>query len=123
MTGRDKAAAADLESEVRDVVQAVFVPHRRGLDSGTQAITELDPLVVRLAGASVEEIDRIIGQLQTMRDMLRAERDRVQGELMRYVDTNRPQLSSLKYVADDLAEHFRTVPSAGAREHIGDKAG
>src|SRR6266576_1524264 len=50
-----------------------------GRESQTLAY-DLEALLC-LAGTSVQEIDRHLGELQTVRDLLRAERERVQREL------------------------------------------
>src|SRR5436190_23891865 len=59
-----------------------------------------------LAGSSVQEIDRLLGELQTVRDLLRAERERVQREL------SQPSLQSTKIIAENLTLWESALASA-----------
>jgi hypothetical protein len=106
MTASDQATTANLEVEFRDFVQRDFSAERRRRDdSDVEAgVTNANSLFARLTNESMEEIERIIGQLQAMRDLLRDEGDRVQREIMSYADKSRGRIEFLQRIAEDLAQ-------------------
>ena len=73
---------SDPEDELYDAVYREVASLRRAPDSEKQTFAndDLDALR-RMAGSSVLEIDRLVGELQTLRDLLETERERVQREL------------------------------------------
>lgn len=96
--------AAGFEGEIRDFVRR-GVTRQRSLSSGSEEGAEsVSALVERVAGATVAEIDRLIAELQTMRDTLRNEGERVRRELTGYAGLNQSAMTSLKIVADTLAQ-------------------
>jgi hypothetical protein len=115
MTDSDQATTAQLECEFRDFVHRDFSPERRRKHHTEVEVGVIDvnSFFARVANEPVEEIERIIGQLQTMRDMLRDEGDRVQREIMSYADMSRARIEYLQRVAEDLA-HCR----AFVHDHI-----
>lgn len=64
----------------------------------------LNELVRRVAGASIEEIDRIILELQDVRDMLRNEGERVSRNLAGYASLNHASMTAMKVVGDNLKQ-------------------
>ena len=81
----DQAAATAFEGEIREFVRR-DIAHLRRPRSEVDAVPDpaaenLNALVRRVAGASMEEIDRVILELQGVRDMLRSEGERVSREL------------------------------------------
>jgi hypothetical protein len=59
----------------------------------------------------VQEIDRLIGELQGLRDMLSHEGARVQQEVIDYATMTQAALHSTKIIAESLA-HWKRVPDA-----------
>src|SRR5450756_2702625 len=77
----DQAAANTFEGEIREFVRRdVSVLHRQRSEvdaANDPAAENLNELIRRVAGASLEEIDRVIRELESVRDMLRNEGVRV----------------------------------------------
>ena len=72
---------------------------------------DLDSLLQRVAGTSVQEIDKLIGELQTLRDMLHNEGARVQREIVEYATLSQAAMQSTKIIAESLT-HWKKIPDA-----------
>ena len=87
LTDIDQAAATAFEGEIREFVRrdvAFLRRQRSDADQASEPVSDnLNVLIRRVSGASMEEIDRVILELQGVRDMLRAEGERVSREIAR----------------------------------------
>jgi hypothetical protein len=78
--GDDFAAASEVEAGIRDFVRNDIAYLRRpaqsaepAVDSGAEAtVNSLTSLIQRVAGASLSEIENLISELETLRDLLHA---------------------------------------------------
>jgi hypothetical protein len=77
---------------------------------------DLNALIRRVAGASIEEIDRVILELQSVRDTLRSEGERVSREITSYASLNQHLMTGMKVVAENLMQWQRT--SAVSHEQL-----
>ena len=68
------------------------------------AAENLNALIRRVAGASMEEIDRVILELQGVRDMLRSEGERVSRELSGYASLSHASMTAMKVIGDSLKQ-------------------
>ena len=68
------------------------------------AAENLNALIRRIAGASMEEIDRVIIELQGVRDMLRSEGERVSRELAGYASLSHASMTAMKVIGDSLKQ-------------------
>ncbi len=107
------------EGEIREFIRRDVSMRRRtaeegGDDAGVESVSNL---IDRVSGASVEEIDRLIAQLQAMREMLHREGERVRRELTGYAGLSQSAMTSMKIIADTLAqfkpEALQPRPEAG----------
>ena len=71
----------------------------------------INSLLQRVAGTSVQEIDKLIGELQTLREMLANEGARVQREIVEYATLSQAAMQSTKIIAESLG-HWKKVPDA-----------
>jgi len=113
----DAVPANEVEGEIRGFVRKEFASVRRPqplVDSGDQGAQQVNSLIQRVAGASVLEIEKLISELQTLRDFLRSEGDRVQREIAGYVQLSDAAMKSTKIIADSVAQWKGTVDSARA---------
>jgi hypothetical protein len=60
-------------------------------------------LLQRVAGSSVQEIDRLIAELQTLRKLLQNEGARVQREITEYAHLSQSAMQTTKVIAENLA--------------------
>ena len=114
----DRAAGPGFEGEIREFVRRDVTLRRRtpndaGYDHGVENATNV---IDRVSGASIEEIDRVVAELQRMRDMLRREGERVRRELTGYAGLSQSAMASMQVIADTLAQ-FR--PEALQRPEAG----
>ena len=71
----------------------------------------ISSLLQRVAGTSVQEIDRLIAELQNLREMLSVEGARVQREIVQYATLSQSAMQSTKIIAESLS-HWKKVPDA-----------
>ena len=115
----DAAAATmspEFEGEIRDFIRRDASLRRPARTDAAAAGEGINTLLDRVAGASIEEIDRVIHELQVMRDTLVTEGDRVQREVARFAGLSQTAMSSVRVIADSLAQWERpeelTPPAA-----------
>lgn len=129
--GKINGARAALEGEIRDLVRRNVSPlHPPGNETApaqrpgerqperhaeqrpeTAAASGGDPsnnhvnaLIKQVSGASIEEIDRVIRELNSVRDLLRGEGDRVTREIAGFASLSHAAITSMRVIADSIAE-------------------
>ena len=109
----DKPAETEVEGEIRDFVRRdVASSLRRQPESESEMVaSNIGSLLQRVAGTSVQEIDKLITELQTLRDMLHNEAARVQREIVEYATLSQAAMQSTKIIAESLT-HWKKVPDA-----------
>ena len=82
----DNSVETAVEGEIREFVRRdVATSLRRQPESDSEMVANnITSLLQRVAGTSVQEIDKLISELQTLRDMLQNEGARVQREIVEY---------------------------------------
>lgn len=109
----DQAAANAFEGEIREFVRrdVAFVRRQRNEaeTAGDPVADNLNSLIRRVSGASMEEIDRVILELQGVRDMLRNEGDRVSREVAGYASLSHAAMTAMTVIADSLTQ-WKSAP-------------
>ena len=107
----DQAAAAanvaqEVEGDIREFVRRDVSVFRRSRPEGggEMAVDNINSLIQRVAGQSISEIDHVVGELTRVRDMLRSEGERVQREISGYASLSQAAMTSMKIIADSLAQ-------------------
>ena len=115
----DQAAATAFEGEIREFVRRDVATLRRQRSEGDAAADpaaeNLNALIRRVAGASMEEIDRVILELQGIRDMLRGEGERVSRELAGYASLSHASMTAMKVIGDSLKQWKDAPVNLGRR--------
>ena len=115
----DQAAANAFEGEIREFVRrdvAFLRRPRNEADPAADPATEnLNSLIQRVSGASMEEIDRVILELQSVRDMLRNEGERVSREIAGYASLSHASMTAMKVIADSLTQWKSAPDKPGQR--------
>jgi len=92
-----------MEGEVREFVRRDFASVRRPPENdGEMVANNISSLLQRVSGTSVQEIDRLIGELQTLRDTLQNEGERVRREVIQYANLSQAAMQSTKIIAESL---------------------
>jgi hypothetical protein len=108
----DKPAESEVEGEIREFVRRDVATLRRQPENDSEMVaSNISSLLQRVAGTSVQEIDKLIGELQTLREMLATEGARVQREIVEYATLSQAAMQSTKIIAESLT-HWKKVPDA-----------
>jgi hypothetical protein len=100
------AAISDVAEGIRDLIAAeipsVPVPaDEAGLTLGGDKFTSL---IQKIAATSVEELDRLIGELQQAKAYLQSEGERIERETAGYVQLSQTALESVKIISETVGE-------------------
>ena len=113
------AAVSEVEEGIREFVRndiaylrrpvAVSAPEAT-LDPGAEAtVNNVNSLIHRVAGTSVSEIDKLISELEALREMLHAEGQRVQREISGYAQLSQAAMKSTRMIADNVQQWKRSA--------------
>ena len=110
----DLAAVSEVEAGIRDFVRNDIAYLRRpptmhssepGLEPSTEAtVNNVNSLIQRVAGASIAEIENLISELESLRDLLHAEGQRVQREISGYAQLSQAAMKSTRMIADNVTQ-------------------
>ena len=115
----DQTTANAVEGEIREFVRrdvSFLHPRRSEVDAANDPAAEnLNAVVRRVAGDSMEEIDRVIRELESVRDMLRNEGVRVSREVAGYASLSHAAVTAMKVFADSIKEWKDGPDKSGPR--------
>jgi hypothetical protein len=113
----DKTVETQVEGEIREFVRRDIATLRRQPESDSEMVAgNIGTLLQRVAGTSVKEIDKLIAELQTLREMLHNEGARVQREIVEYATLSQAAMQSTRIIAESLT-HWKKVPDAPSMRH------
>jgi hypothetical protein len=100
---RSPKKLGEVDQAARAFEEARKLPRQQADPANDHA---LDPsrLIQRVAGTSMEEIDRVILELQDLRETLRKESERVSREIARYTRLNQASMTAMKSIANSLIQ-------------------
>jgi hypothetical protein len=100
------SVAKAVEGEIREFVRrdVSYLRRPRQETTGDPAAEHVNVLIRQVSGASMEEIDRVILELQGVREMLRNEGERVSRELAGFASLSHTAITSMKVIADSVAQ-------------------
>jgi len=114
-------AVSEVEAGIRDFVRNDIAYLRRPvstpvpespppLDSSAEAaVNNVNSLIQRVAGTSLSEIENLISELESLRDVLHAEGQRVQREISGYAQLSQAAMKSTRMIADNVAQWKRAA--------------
>jgi len=102
----DHPNETEVEGEIREFVRRDITMLRRPpFDSTGEGTTNnVNSLVQRVTSSSVQEIDKLIAELQALREALQREGDRVQREVTGYAQLSQSAMASTKVIAEGMAQ-------------------
>jgi hypothetical protein len=115
------AAVSEVEAGIRDFVRNDIAYLRRpapgmpgGADTAPEPTTEatvsnVNSLIQRVAGTSLTEIENLISELESLRDLLHSEGQRVQREISGYAQLSQAAMKSTRMIADNVAQWKRAA--------------
>ncbi len=114
------AAVSEVEAGIRDFVRNDVAYLRRPAPGVVSSETALDPnaeatvnnvnsLIQRVAGTSLTEIERLISELESLRELLHNEGQRVQREISGYAQLSQAAMKSTRMIADNVEQWKRAA--------------
>jgi hypothetical protein len=108
------AAVAEVEDGIRDFVRNDIAHLRRSnlgssdtnesVETPEAVVNNVNSLIQQVAGTSIAEIENLISELESLRDLLHAEGQRVQREISGYAQLSHSAMKSTRLVADSVAQ-------------------
>jgi len=114
----DLAAVSEVEAGIREFVRNDIAYLRRPaaaaetapLDANAEAtVNNVNSLIQRVAGTSLAEIEKLISELESLRDLLHAEGQRVQREISGYAQLSQAAMKSTRMIADNVTQWKRAA--------------
>ena len=114
----DLAAVSEVEAGIREFVRNDIAYLRRPaaaaetapLDASAEAtVNNVNSLIQRVAGTSLAEIEKLISELESLRDLLHAEGQRVQREISGYAQLSQAAMKSTRMIADNVNQWKRAA--------------
>jgi hypothetical protein len=112
------AAVSEVEAGIRDFVRNDVAYLRRPAPASTETALEpngeatvnnVNSLIQRVAGTSLAEIENLISELESLRDLLHAEGQRVQREISGYAQLSQAAMKSTRMIADNVTQWKRAA--------------
>ena len=105
-----------VEGEIREFVRREVVTNPGGQPENESELvaSNINSLLRRVTATSVQEIDKLITELESSRDMLQSEATRVQREITQYSTLSQAALQSTKIITESLTQ-LKKVPDAATR--------
>jgi hypothetical protein len=109
----DYPTMREVEADIREFVHRDVVTRLNGEPENDSqlAASNINAVLQRVTGTSVQEIDNLITELQALRDLLQSEAERVQREVIQYSSLTQAALQSTKTIAETL-EQWRKTPDS-----------
>ena len=108
----ETAVETEVEGEIREFVRRDVATLRRHPENDSEMVaSNINSLLQRVAGTSIQEIDKLIAELQTLRDRLSTEAARVQREIVEYATLSQAAMQSTKIIAESISS-WKKVPDA-----------
>jgi hypothetical protein len=115
----DNAAVSEVEDGIREFVRndiaylrrpPVQSPETAPVDANSEAtVNNVNSLIQRVAGTSLAEIEKLISELESLRDLLHAEGQRVQREISGYAQLSSAAMKSTRMIADNVTQWKRAA--------------
>src|SRR6266852_1726423 len=105
--------APEVEGEIRELVRRDVAHLRKPQPEtgGEVGVNNLNSLIQRVSGTSVLEIEKLIAELQTLRNYLTDEAQRVQREKPEYTQMSQAETKSTRIIAESLVKWKQTTES------------
>jgi hypothetical protein len=114
------AAVSEVEAGIRDFVRNDVAYLRRpapamlgaepALDASAEAtVNNVNSLIQRVAGTSLTEIENLVSELESLRELLHNEGQRVQREISGYAQLSQAAMKSTRMIADNVEQWKRAA--------------
>jgi hypothetical protein len=108
----ETSVETEVEGEIREFVRRDVATLRRHAENDSEIVaSNINSLLQRVAGTSIQEIDKLIAELQTLRDRLTTEAARVQREIVEYATLSQAAMQSTKIIAESISS-WKNLPDS-----------
>src|SRR5262245_60216283 len=104
----------EVERKIAEFVQVLTNPERKQGSESELVASKINSVLQRVTASSVQEIDKLISELEASRDMLQSEAERVRREIVQYSTLSQAALQSTKIITESLTQ-WKKVPDAQTR--------
>jgi len=98
----DKPAETEVEGSIRELVRRDSTTFRQPEGESETAANNLGSLLRRVSGTSTREIDDLIDELQSLREKLQADGNRVQRDIVQYAELNQSVVQLTKIISESV---------------------
>jgi hypothetical protein len=112
--------APQIEEAIRESVRQNAAHNRHESENTSQVVTDVNSLVQRVAGVSLDQLDDAIVDLRQLRDFLHSEGERIQGEISGYLQLNHTSISATRSIVDNIARWKKATHSTARGSEQGD---
>ena len=111
LTAEHDQTVDEVKGEIREVERREVVtnPGRQPENDSELVASNINSLLQRVTATSLQEIDSLITELESSRDMLQSEAARVQREIVQYSTLSQAALQSTKIITESLTQ-LKKVP-------------
>jgi hypothetical protein len=110
-TETGKPTDAEIEGNIRELVRRDPTALRQNGGDSEVAAHSLSSLLRRVTSNSAREIDSLIGELQTLRDRLQADGERVERDIVEYAALSQSVIQLTRVIAEGVTQ-VKKVPDA-----------
>lgn len=103
-TGAPRQSERQPERQPDRLAERSFERPAEPAPADDQSTQHVNALIKQVSGASIEEIDRVIRELNSVRELLRGEGDRVTREIAGFASLSHAAITSMRVIADSVAE-------------------
>jgi hypothetical protein len=109
----DQPLDTEVDGEIREFMRREVVtdPARQPENENELVANNINSLLQRVTGTSAQEIDKLITELQMLRDRLQSEAARVQSDIVEYATLSQAALHSTKIIAESLSQLKKDAPT------------
>ena len=114
--------APQIEEALRESVRQNAGYIRDEPENNSQFVMDVNSLIQRVAGVSLDQLDDVIVDLRQLRDFLHSEGERIQREISGYLQLNHIAIGSTKSIVDNVVQWKKAAHStarAPERGHFG----
>jgi hypothetical protein len=115
--------APQIEEALRESVRQNAAHIRYEPENTSQVVTDVNSLVQRVAGVSLDQLDDAIVDLRQLRDFLHSEGERIQREISGYLQLNHIAIGSTKSIVDNIVQWKKAAHSAARAPERSDFVG
>jgi hypothetical protein len=104
--------APQIEEALRESVHQNAGHIRHEPENNSQFVIDVNSLVQRVAGVSLDQLDDVIVDLRQLRDFLHSEGERIQSEISGYLQLNHIAIGSTEIIVDNIVQWKKVAQSS-----------